>query len=267
MKLLKNRQTLISGILIILIIAHGLFNQAFQIDNATILLVGLLIFLPYIPLLSRIKFGDFEAEISHDDVKKLGEKADEIPSKESNELKKTDELALLAESDPTLALAMARIEIEKRVRTLAEIYLRNIPAHPNLRHLVSQLGNHKIIDPSLVSLLQDVVGVANQAIHGATIKKGDAITLAGYADKAVQELDAIVMNRTLKAKPKPVTSEVVKEYEEAGYLLKTIVPLADEPYMNTYELNQGELDAFLDGYDEYAEFIVSLDRVLLKKKS
>jgi len=261
----KNRQAIVSFILVILIIAHGFFSHSFQVDNATILLIALLIFLPYIPLLSRIKFGDFEAEISHEDVKKLGEKADEIPQAEGNESRKTEELTLLAENDPTLALAKARIEIEKRVRTLAEVYLKDTPPHLSLRYLVNQLGKNDIIDHQLVSLLQDVVGVANQAIHGATIKKNDAITLAGYADKAIQELDNVVIDRALKAKPKPVSSEVVKEYEEASYVLKTIVPLVEEPYMNTYELNQSELDAFLDGYDEYAEFIVSLDKIESKK--
>ena len=30
--------------------------------------------------------------------------------------------------------------------------------------------------------------------------------------------------------------------------------------MKTYKLNQKELDTFLEGYDEYAEFMISLER-------
>ena len=44
------------------------------------------------------------------------------------------------------------------------------------------------------------------------------------------------------------------------YRMTTVVPLVKNPKRNTYILDQDGLDSFLDGYEEYAEFIVAIEK-------
>lgn len=64
----------------------------------------------------------------------------------------------------------------------------------------------------------------------------------------------------------PVESKVisrgdVESYEDATYRLTTVIPLVENPVCNVYIVNQEILDNFLEGYDEYAEFIVSIEKL------
>ena len=58
-----------------------------------------------------------------------------------------------------------------------------------------------------------------------------------------------------------VKDEKVEAYSNAQYKLTTIVPYVKNPEERIYILNQMELDAFLEGYNETAEFIINLERL------
>jgi hypothetical protein len=47
----------------------------------------------------------------------------------------------------------------------------------------------------------------------------------------------------------------------ARYRVTTVVPLVEKPIKNTYVFDQDTLDSFLEGYEEYAEFIVAVEKV------
>lgn len=250
-------------LLIALLLLHGLLDKYFKIDNTTILLILLFILFPYIPLIKKIKFGDFEAEITHEDVKNIENKIKQIPKKEEKviESKKSEDLQTLAKTDPTLAMAKVRIEIEKKVRSLGEIYLKKSFNYSNLHVLVLELRKNGFIGNTLESLLQDVISVANRAIHGESIEKKDAERVIDYAGRVIEELDNVVIDHALKSESKKIiTPRVVESHMQSEYILKTIIPNVKKPEMRIYRLNQTELDAFLTGYDEYAEFIISLEK-------
>jgi hypothetical protein len=44
------------------------------------------------------------------------------------------------------------------------------------------------------------------------------------------------------------------------YRLTTIIPLKENPVMNVYLFTKEELDTFLEGYDQYTEFLVSVEQ-------
>ena len=58
-----------------------------------------------------------------------------------------------------------------------------------------------------------------------------------------------------------ITQEEVQDYMAARYRVTTVVPLVDRPTLNTYFLDQHELYSFLEGYEEYAEFLVAIEKV------
>lgn len=45
---------------------------------------------------------------------------------------------------------------------------------------------------------------------------------------------------------------------KAKYRVTTLVPLVNNPVKNVYVVDQEELDEFLEGYNEYAEFIIEI---------
>jgi len=45
----------------------------------------------------------------------------------------------------------------------------------------------------------------------------------------------------------------------ASYKVKTVVPLADDPYMKEFDVFQEELSEYLRNYNEHDEFIISME--------
>ncbi len=74
----------------------------------------------------------------------------------------------MAHSDPNLALAGLRIEIERRLRRIAESY-----GWGNNRQSISQLiqilGQHSLLTRQELSVIRDLVGTLNMAVHGAEV--------------------------------------------------------------------------------------------------
>lgn len=266
-----NKNDLLFITILILIIVHGCFNKYFKVDNTTVLLLLILILLPYLHLIRKIKYGDFEAEIKPEEVKKIEGKATKIPEKKQEDtldFGKTDYLESLAQRDPELALAKVRIEIEKRLRSLGEIYLpkSKVLFHLGIRNILAALKKNKIIDSPLASVLEDVISVANRAIHGETVSKRSACKLIEISNKIIVRLDYIVIQHALSTeKAKKITQKKVENYLKARYKLTTIIPYTKNPEERIYELNQTELYAFLEGYEKTAEFIIKLEEMKDKK--
>jgi HEPN domain-containing protein len=254
---------LILFVILSLIVLHGRFDDSFKVDNTTVLFIIILVLLPYFHLIRKIKFGDFEAEITPDEVSAIEKMADEIPEKKDEKMKTEimGYLNELAEYDPNLALAKARIEIEKKIKALANVYLKSPPRFPGLKSLMAELRKNGIINQALEALLNDIIVVANRAIHGEDVSKENAAKLVSVASKVIQELDYVVNEQVFKNETvEAIQEKEVEDYMKSYYILKTIIPYVKNPEMRTYKINQAELNAFLEGYDEYAEFIVGLEK-------
>ena len=206
---MKKRNFFIVTVIVILIVIHGLSDNFFRVDSTTVLLILILILLPFIPFIKKIKFGNFEAEITTDEIRKMEKKVEMIPEKKQKKLssEKPDILKDLVESDPSLALAKARIEIEKRIRSLAQIYVKDkLKMKFNLIEIVMSLFEKEVIEESLENLLIDIITVANRAIHGEFVSKDDAIRLIDVANRVIEELEYVVINNALKTgKVKTIT--------------------------------------------------------------
>jgi len=76
---------------------------------------------------------------------------------------------LVAERDPNLALAGLRIELEKRLRQLAMSRNLKIQKAASTGNLLNILGHADVLNPDERSVLADMVGLLNSAVHGATV--------------------------------------------------------------------------------------------------
>lgn len=75
---------------------------------------------------------------------------------------------VIAEQDPNLALAGLRIEIEKRLILLAQEHDIGTN-HVGVARLLRYLGERNIITHEERSVLSDMVGMLNSAVHGAEV--------------------------------------------------------------------------------------------------
>ncbi len=59
---------------------------------------------------------------------------------------------------------------------------------------------------------------------------------------------------------KSIGSDEIDIYLSSRYRVTTIIPMKENPVMNIYLLTKEELNDFLEGYDQYAEFLVSVEQ-------
>ena len=130
-----------------------------------------------------------------------------------------------------------------------------------LMRLATELVNRGGIDQEVYGALRDIIPLANRAVHGENVEVSDAEDLARLGVSVLQIIRENTLGQ-LRSDPGRVT---ITERERDDYLhrrkyrVKTIVPLSTGPYKNEYVMSQKELDQFLEGYDEFAEFLVAIE--------
>src|SRR5262249_49877251 len=90
--------------------------------------------------------------------------------------------------DPNVALVALRIEIEKRIRAIAE--RANIPDDRSMMRLFRTLRERGILNDASLSGLQQLVAAGDAAAHGASVEPAVAAWALEYAPKVISALDA-----------------------------------------------------------------------------
>ncbi|MDP2315805.1 MAG: DUF4145 domain-containing protein [Pseudomonadota bacterium] len=253
----------VSALAFVLLILHTFDWGSLRVDTTSILLLVVIVLAPLSELVKKIKVGDFEAEIGSREVEKVSEslKSSEIGELEKPSLIHSD-IPKLVESDPQLGMAKLRIELERLLKVIyfrveqPEFDIDNVP----LNRLLNELTEKRVIPVALQSSVRDVISLANRAIHGESIKTQDAENLANLGVKVITELRRIFRGLPGKAVEKrPISIEQQKHYSGAKYKVTAITPYVDEPYLSTYILDKKGMDDLLNGYHEYAQYIVGVE--------
>ena len=169
-KEIRTIQIVISVIATLIAIVH-IALPALIMDAITLTLLVLAIAPWTAPLIKSIKLpGGTEIEF-----KELKEAKDKI-EKAGLLAEETEEMVVgefsfqsVAEEDPNLALAGLRIEIEKRLRQLAKLSQIPIDRRSSITRLLSQLSEKSILSNEERSVLADLSGLLNSAVHGAEV--------------------------------------------------------------------------------------------------
>jgi len=110
----------------------------------------------------KIEFRDFErARTKADRAGLLTESVKVQPRREYS-------FQLVAEEDPKLALAGLRIEIERRLNEIAESNGLKVEK-VGVGQLLRLLGERELLSQEQRSVLADMVGLLNMAVHGGDI--------------------------------------------------------------------------------------------------
>lgn len=176
---------------LILVAAH-LIWPSLTIDAITL---GLLI-VAVLPWLSAIiESAKFPGgwEIKFRDIQAAGQKVvASSPAAFKAELTPRPSYLEVAETDSNLALVGLRIEIEKRLRALAEKY--QVKDNRSVMRVFDELRRQGVFNESSLSGLQELVMAGNQAAHGARVEANVANWAFDYGPKILATLDAKLEN-------------------------------------------------------------------------
>ena len=251
-----------------LLVTHVLGLGSLKVDSTTLVLLGLFLLVPYLDVIRKIKIGDFEAEIESREIQKVVSKAGTelglgaVVDEDVNE----NEVSLrkLVQQDPQLALAKLRIELERSLNAIHRVGNRSDTSRRpmGVGRLVRELEEQDRLPQEIGGAIRDVLPLANRAVHGESVQTDDALQLVGLGVRLLRELHEVLADLVVGPEDsRPISKEEEVAYSSATYRVTTVTPLVDRPVKNTRTLDQEGLDLLLEGYEEYAEYIVGVERL------
>jgi hypothetical protein len=100
----------------------------------------------------------------------------------------------VAESDPNLALAGLRIELEKRLYGLASANGYQGRAR-GIGNLLRHLESRELLTHAESAAIRDIVGILNEAVHGASIERPAAELALDFGTDVLLTLDSRIAGK------------------------------------------------------------------------
>ena len=187
---------------IILIFLHGFFPKQFVIDNF-IILIYFISSIPFIAqYMKKVKFPGAEFEFK-EEIRKTEKllhlsgtakvRTEANASLTVIKSKTLDNARKLLDSDPVLALAALRIEIEKSLKVIAKKLDLPIKEKRSITEIIVNLNRKEIFSYEQVKILRKIIQMCNKAIHGAVISKGEAKEIIFLTEKFYRILENSIL--------------------------------------------------------------------------
>ena len=172
-----------------LIIVGGFFPNVFKI-NAFIILIFFILAIPTVtPYLKEAIFPGAKF-VFKDEIIKTKELMQKSPVEEKMQegVLHCEPFNLISareqiESDHILALAVLRIEIEKKLKKEVEFLDISEKERKRLPQIINVLQRREIILPEQISALKKILNMCNKAVHGEVISKSEANQIIDLADE------------------------------------------------------------------------------------
>lgn len=178
-----------------LLIAHTFWEaECPTVDTTSLGLLGLLLIVPLAPYITKLRAGELEAQIGLADTQRLRLQAGELPRAPRGEKaaeQPRDDLGVieLTKRDPPLGLAKLRMDLERETR---RVYEQRVPGSAkrglSLGMMTRELVREEALPREIAAPLQDVVELANRAVHGEYVQREAAEEIA---EVGVRVLDAL----------------------------------------------------------------------------
>ena len=254
-----------------MLVAHSFSLDTVRIDNTSVVLLLVIFLSPFISSIKKIKVGEFEAEIDSKEVQKIKEDVEtQVPEPESGdelvpEIQNTiSNIIQLVVTDPVIALAKLRIELEKVLNKIYRLtHKEDEEKRPlSIGRLIYHLSSKEILPQGISGPIREVVSICNRAVHGEEIREKDAKSIIEIGTSLLERLYWNARGYVLKPSAKiPIEHSELDAYRMAQYRLITVIPYVEKPVKNVRIVSQDELYDFLEGYSEYAEFIVDITKI------
>jgi hypothetical protein len=254
-----------------LLVAHTLQWRRLTVDNVTLALVGILFVIPFFESIRKIRFGAFEAEIAPKEVAAVVAKASsDLPALQAEDIPKnikSSQILDLVRQDPQMGLAKLRIDIEQALRALHRIGSPGETSKrmPPLSRMINDLERSGNLSRDVAASLKEVLSIANRAVHGELVTAESAEMLSSLGVRLIEELWDIYKEKVSEpSKSVPIDATYLDTVRSSHYRVITAIPYTKKPVMNLRVLDQHGLDEFLEGYEEFAEFLVSIEPIDLE---
>lgn len=181
-----------------LLIAHTfLESESPRVDTTSLGLLGLLLIVPLAPYITKLRAGELEAQIGLVDAQKLRLQAGDLPAAPEADRaveQRRDELGVieLTERDPPLGLAKLRMDLERETR---RVYQQRMPKPAkrglSLGMMMRELIREEALPREIAAPLQDVLGLANRAVHGEYVQREAAEEIAEVGVRVLEALESL----------------------------------------------------------------------------
>jgi hypothetical protein len=184
---------LVKLIVTVLALSVGLYHllqPSIQIDTTTLVLF-IVALLPWISSIFRSVEVPGWFKVEFKDIQKAVEKAEKqglLPGTLTKREQSAYSFQLVAQNDPNLALAGLRIEIEKRMKTLAEKH-GMVTTYQGIGSKLNYLTDHGVMTPDENDFLKEITTLLNNAVHGAKIDQNTALWTIEYGPRILKYLD------------------------------------------------------------------------------
>ncbi len=188
----KLRQTVSVGAILVAL-GHIIWPQL-AIDAVALALIIIAI-LPWLaPLVKSLELpGGWRVDFQ--DLEKAASRAESVGLLAAKQSEKESSFSFqsIATRDPNLALAGLRIEIEKRLSSLAEIYGLNERRGLGIGQALRALTQAKVLTNEEMSILADMVNLLNSAVHGAQVDSRAATWAIDVGPRLLTSLDERIL--------------------------------------------------------------------------
>ncbi len=191
----RGAQILVTVVFSILAAEH-IFYGRLRMDAISIILV-VIAFIPWIreiiqsielPGGVKVSLRDWEKVVKEAESVGLIETGGLLGKTVTNAKVPKYSFQLVANEDPKLALAGLRIEIEKRLNDIAEKHQLNIPMR-GIRQILVVLANNKLLSIEERSVLDDLIGLLNSAVHAKDVDVNAALWALDVGPRILRSLD------------------------------------------------------------------------------
>ncbi|MFH5802187.1 DUF4145 domain-containing protein [Haladaptatus sp. CMAA 1911] len=172
-------------LVLILLIGDIIFPSAFELTFIHVALIGVLLILPYVQYIQRVKWGPFEAELdrqieeTRQSVATLSATANDAASRTGQTVERQNrvknQLLTYADDDPKVAVSTLWIELEDALRALIQENQNSNPR--NFQELFKILHEDEDIPKELLNAIHQIRDLRNEALHGGEISKKDAYNI------------------------------------------------------------------------------------------
>ncbi|WP_435158383.1 hypothetical protein [Haladaptatus sp. DFWS20] len=173
---------LVFVLVFLLITADILFPHAIVLTFTHVALIGILLLLPYVQYIQRVKWGPFEAELDRQieetrkRVASLSAERNPISATNSQPIERQEQIRqqLLAyiDDDPKVAVVTLWIEIEKALKALVQEEQHQDVIH--YREINRRLQANTDISLELLDSVHQIRNLRNEALYGDEISRRDA---------------------------------------------------------------------------------------------
>lgn len=177
-----------------LIIVHGFWSNMFKVDLISISILFILS-IPFVAqFLRKAKFPGAEFEFKDEirETQKLVQLSVEKAKEAENageakvlqfETFKLSAIRELLESDPVLALAALRIEIERKIKLAANFLEIPKKERYSISKILEAFKRKEFLSYDQINALQKIVTMCNEAIHGSLISKEESTEIIDLTEE------------------------------------------------------------------------------------